>query len=113
MSTSKERRVKRQEMRNARKTIEQKGHIMQSQMLRYDKTILWCEGKTAEEIMEMVKLKKLDNYPAKAKDLAETEEMLKTGVGLQSTGLSNTDMNAIGNVFKYRKQLNEKNKDHE
>lgn len=98
------RRERRAYNQRLTKSLKKSGPKMQSQILRFDKTRLWCQNKTNEELMEMVGNRKLDNYPAVQLTIGEAADAINSGVGLQSTGISNTDKNAIAEVFRLRVQ---------
>ncbi len=70
------------------------------QTLRYQKTILWLDGKTQEDIHEMIETRSMKDYPVKATNIREAKEHLKDKIGLQTTGISRTDRDAIGKVLE-------------
>ena len=103
------RRERRGRAQRVSKVLKAKEKDMQSQFLRYDKTRLWCQNKTTEQLMEMVQAKKLDNYPARQLTLEQAAEDINSGENLQSTGMSNTDRNAIAHVMKGRLEQQKEN----
>ncbi len=74
--------------------------VLNKQGLRYIKTTLWCEGKTQEDFNRMLETKRMENYPTEAKTEEEAAKDIKEGTRLKSTGISETDRNAIGAVLE-------------
>lgn len=69
------------------------------QYLRYMKTFLWAKRKGKEELIEVVRGKKMDNYPTVASSLEQAVTDMEAESQLKQTGLSMTDLYAIKEVL--------------
>lgn len=83
--------------------------IVDKQTFRYMKTVLWMDGKGPDVLQRCAETKIMENYPVDAKTLEEAEQMLKSQTGLRSTGISHTDLTAIGDCVKEWKRLQDQN----
>lgn len=81
------------------KTNHRSPKVEKKQYLRYMKTFLWAKRKEKDELIEVVRGKKMDNYPTVASSLEQAVTDMEAESQLYSTGLSMTDLYAIKEVL--------------
>lgn len=81
------------------KTNHRSPKVEKKQYLRYMKTFLWAKRKGKDELIEVVRGKKMDNYPTVASSLEQAVTDMEAESQLHSTGLSMTDLYAIKEVL--------------
>ena len=81
-----------------------KSKIEAKQYLRYMKTFLWANKKTVEEISQVATLKVMTEYPVDATNLEDAINFIETGEGLRETQISKTDLYAMMESMKHKKE---------
>lgn len=79
--------------------MKSKGELIEKQMHRFMITQVWASYQTQDQILETIKNREMADYPVNAKTVDEAKEMITTHRDLRTTGISNTDKNAIAEVL--------------
>jgi hypothetical protein len=86
-----------------------KQKIDKRQYLRYMKTFVWAMRKSMEELLQVNKKGKLENYPVDANTVEDAINFVETGDGLRTTNVSMTDVYAIMEVMNHKEtEINKK-----
>lgn len=72
------------------------------------KTFVWASKKSMDELLQINRKGKLENYPVDATTVEDAINYVETGDGLRTTKVSMTDVYAIMEVLKH-KQLEQNN----
>jgi len=81
-----------------------KSKIEAKQYLRYMKTFLWANKKTIEELSEVSAKSVMVDYPVDATNLEDAINFIETGEGLRETQISKTDLYAMMESMKHKKE---------
>lgn len=66
------------------------------------KTFVWASKKSMDELLQINKKGKLENYPVDANTVEDAINYVETGDGLRTTNISMTDVYAIMEVLKHK-----------
>jgi len=68
------------------------------------KTFLWANKKTIEELSEVSAKSVMVDYPVDATNLEDAINFIETGEGLRETQISKTDLYAMMESMKHKKE---------
>lgn len=75
--------------------------IHKKQYLRYVKTYAYAIRRTRAELLGIISLNKMKDYPVDHRTVEDSITDMEIGTGLRETNISNTDLYAIKEALKY------------